>query len=575
MIEEKNVKRAFVNMLFKIKNSIKLKIILTYIMSLIIVYVVTWLVLSVFLFQPLAKDRKQNMINISDKIVEDVRTIRESYDNILFRLISNHNIYQDLSTKCTDYEEVWTALTNIKYTLSEEVARSSVIKKLQIYQRGSDIGQDGRFVLSDTFDEEKLQNTKWIQETIDGTVLLCKYRKISYLYNNVEAYMKIAIKSQEAFGRVMELDGEISGLVYLTNEKNIILAASDEDTLGQNIYQVLPTGYIKLRPGEITSYDSNLIMKDQADDWNVWLVVSSNQLETKVNYAKVVVGIILLGYGLFSALALSMLLNHVFGRLHKLGTKMELIQGDISYVAVPEKGDEVTILEVQYNSMMEKLERVIDEMVEVKSQKQKFEFKSLESQINPHFLYNTLGVMRWEAIDCQNSKLVNMIDNLTTFYRLSLNRGKGVLNIEQELKLVRAYIDIQQMRWDNVVEVEFRVDSNLEKIMIPKMILQPLVENIWLHGNITAESNRKIKILVQDAGLYVIFKIWDNGDGIEKELLEDFKTKPADEDSFGIGIQFIRNILKYYYEEDFKYEVVSKTNLGTLVTLTLPKKLEC
>jgi two-component system sensor histidine kinase YesM len=296
-------------------------------------------------------------------------------------------------------------------------------------------------------------------------------------------------------------------------------------------------------------------------------------LENQVNHAKVVVGLILLGYGLLSGLVLSMLLGHVFGRLHKLGTKMEQIQGNISYVSSIEKGDEVTILEHQYNGMIEKLEHVIDEMVEVKSQKQKFEFKSLESQINPHFLYNTLGVMRWEAIDCDNSKLVNMIDNLTTFYRLSLNRGKGVLNIEQELKLVKAYIDIQQMRWDNVVEVEYRVDANLEKILVPKMILQPLVENIWLHGNITAESNRKIKILVQDADAYVIFKIWDNGDGIEKEVLETFKNKSLAEDSFGIGIQFIRNILTYYYENDFKYEVVSKTNMGTLVRLTLPKKL--
>lgn len=575
--EEKYMKRVFVNMFVKIRNSIKLKIILTYIMSLIIVYVVTWWVLSLFLFQPLERDRKQNMINISERIVEDVRTIRESYDNVIFRLINNHTIYRALSNKCNGYEDVWLALTNIKYTLNEDVARSSVIKKLQIYQQGSDIGQDGRFVFSDSFDAEKLQNTKWMEETIEGTVLLCKYRRITFLYNNVEAYMKIAIKSQEAFGRVTELEGEISGLVYLTNEENIVIASSDLDSIGINVFQVLPTDYIDNQLCEIEEYDSNLIMKAPIDDdWNVWLLVSSNELTTQVNHAQIMAGIILLGYGMCSAIVLSILLNHVFGRLHKLGNKMEQIQGDISYVAIPEKSDEVTLLEVQYNCMMEKLEYVIKEMVDVKSQKQKFEFKSLESQINPHFLYNTLGVMRWEAIESQNSKLVNMIDNLTTFYRLSLNRGRGVLNIEQELRLVKAYIDIQQMRWDNVVEVELEVDPDVEKVIIPKMILQPLVENIWLHGNITAESNRKIKILVQNADPYVVFKIWDNGDGVPKEVLEKFRTKMTEEeDSFGIGIQFIRDILKYYYGEDFKYELISKINMGTLVSITLPKKLGC
>jgi len=221
--------------------------------------------------------------------------------------------------------------------------------------------------------------------------------------------------------------------------------------------------------------------------------------------------------------------------------------------------------------MIDKLEHVVDEMAEVKSQKQKFEFKSLESQINPHFLYNTLGVMRWEAIECQNVKLVAMIDDLTTFYRLSLNRGRGLLSIEQELKLVQAYINIQQIRWDNVVEVIINVDPEVEKIVIPKMILQPLVENIWLHGNITAQNNRKIKIIVQDADSYVEFKIWDNGDGVPKKVLERFRNEISEEDSFGIGIQFIRNILKYYYGENFKYEVSSKKNMGTLVSITLPK----
>ena len=561
-------------MFYKIRNSIKLKIIVTYILSLIIVYIVTWMVLSVFLFQPLEKDRKQNMIDTSKKIVEDVIEIRETYDNVIFRLINNHTIYKSLSDQCNSYEDVWLALTNIKFTLNEDIARSSVIKKLQIYQRGSDIGEDGRFVFSDSFDPKKIENTEWIQETIDGAVLLCKYKEITSLYNHVEAYMKIAIESQEAFKRVTELEGEVNGLVYLTNQENIVIASSDLDSVGLNVFRILPTDYLNNDRGQIDECGEYLIMKSYVDDgWNAWLLVSSNELKTQVNQSKIMVGLILFGYGMLSAIALSVLLNHVFGRLHKLGTKMEHIKGDISYINIPEKSDEVTKLEVQYNSMLDKLEHVVDEMAKVRSQKQKFEFKSLESQINPHFLYNTLGVMRWEAMECENEKLVTMIDDLTTFYRLSLNRGRGLLSIEQELKLVKAYINIQQVRWDNVVEVTIHVDLEVEKVVIPKMILQPLVENIWLHGNITHENNRKIKIVVQNSDSYVKFKIWDNGDGVPKNVIEKFKEEMMEEDSFGIGIQFIRNILKYYYGEDFKYEVMSKKDMGTLVSILLPKKL--
>lgn len=565
------IKKLFI----KINNSIKLKIILVYILSLVIVYIVTWWILSILLFQPLEREREQNMKYNSQKIVADIIDIRENYANILYRLCNNRIIYKSLSNRCKNYESVWEALTSIKYTLSEDMARSSIIKKLEVYQQGSDIGQDGKYVFSDEFNSTKLRNSNWSNEKIDGSILLCKYQKISSLYNEVEAYIKIAIDSQEAFGGAAELERDMSGTVYITNEKNIIIASSEVKNIGNKISKVLPGKITSYIDGEIIENGQTMIMKNSVDEnWNVWLFVSSNQFADQVNQSKIIVGIILLGYGICSGIVLSLSLGRVFKRLHKLGNKMEQIQGDISYIMVPEKFDEVTVLEIQYNSMLEKLENVIDEMAEVKSQKQKFEFKSLESQINPHFLYNTLGVMRWEALESQNQKLVAMIDDLTTFYRLSLNKGRGLLNVDQELKLVKSYISIQQMRWDNVVDVKISMDSELKEVIVPKMILQPLVENIWLHGNITAEGNRKIEISAKNLDPFLEYRIWDNGDGIPEDVLEKFKgSKDIGGDSAGIGIQFIRNILKYYYGDNFVYEVTSKKLLGTLVRIELPKDM--
>jgi two-component system sensor histidine kinase YesM len=510
----------------------------------------------------------------SEQIVEDIRRIRENQTNLLLRLSSNYLIYKSLSNQCVNYEKVWEAITSIKHTLNEELARDSIIKKLQVYQRGSDIGQDGRYVISNGFDESKLQETMWAQEIIDGSKLLCKYQKISYLYNNVEAYIKIAINSQEAFGQATAMKGDLSGAVFLTNEENIVLASSKASYVGININEIVPTkiGY----PENIIRKTKNtMIIKNQVDEhWSVWIFIPSNQLETQVNHAKVMVGFILLGYGICSGIALSLLLRQVFKRLHKLGDKMEQIHGDRSFIMLPENGDEVTVLENKYNSMLQKLENTIDEMAEVKSQKQRFEFKSLESQINPHFLYNTLGVMRWEALECENSKLVAMIDDLTTFYRLSLNKGRGLLNVEQEFKLVKAYINIQQMRWDHVVDVTIHMEDEVKEVIVPKMILQPLVENIWLHGNITAQENRKIEITAKDAGLYIEFSIWDNGDGISEDVIEKFnQNTEMDGTTFGIGIQFIRNILKHYYGDNFKYKVTSNQQFGTLVCMELPKEI--
>lgn len=546
-------------------------------MSLIIVYIVTWGVLSVFLFRTMEIERAQNMVDNSERIVSNIRSIIENYDNILYRLSNNRIIYKSLSDKCRNYEDVWLALTNIKYTLNEDMARTSSIKKLEIYQQGSDIGQDGRYVFSDEFDSTKLENSSWLTETSDGVVMLYKYRKISSLYNEVEAYIKSSIESQEVFGTATEIGNDMSGSVYLTNENDIVIASSDTNTLANSIGDIIPSFKTIYIDNEIIENDEYMVMKSHvSDNWYVWVIVSSSQFAEKINRSKRIVGIILLGYGICSEIALSILLNRIFGRLNKLGDNMEQIQGDMTYINIPEKFDEVTILEVKYNSMLNKLDDVIDEMADVKSQKQKFEFKSLESQINPHFLYNTLGVMRWEALECENSKLVYMIDDLSTFYRLSLNKGQGLLTVLQEFKLVQAYINIQQIRWDNVVNVKVSVEPEVEDIMIPKMILQPLVENIWLHGNITAEGNRKIEISARDAGYYVEFRIWDNGDGISRDVLKRFKNEKRsnEESSFGIGMQFIKDILRYYYKENYIYKVTSDKLSGTLILIKLPKRME-
>ncbi|HHX12277.1 MAG TPA: histidine kinase [Clostridiales bacterium] len=512
----------------------------------------------------------------SEKIVNEIRKTREDYDNVIYRLSSNRIIIESLSDKCPEYEDVWEAINSIRYALNEDMARLPTIRRLQIYQSGSDIGEDGRHLFQGDFDNSRLlDSSEWLNETIDGQEFLSKYQRISQLYNGVEAYLKISIQSQEAFQSAVEIGRELSGTVYLTNRENIVIASSEKNMDNINVQSILPEDISLYKTGRIRENNKIMTMEYSVDDnWDIWLLVPSNQFGNQVRNSKIVVGITLFGYGVFASVILSVLLSKVFGRLHNLGEKMEQIKDDISFVDVPEKYDEVTLLEIKYNSMIQKLSNTIDEMAEVKSQKQRFEFKNMESQINPHFLYNTLGVMRWEALETQNQKLVTMIDNLTTFYRLSLNKGYGLLTVAQEFKLVEAYINIQQIRWDNVVDVQISIDSEVRGIIIPKMILQPLVENIWLHGNITAEGNRKIKVSAKDDYSYVELQIWDNGDGIQEEILETLNLNyDLDRDISGIGIRFIRNILKYYYGSNFIYEVVSNQQTGTLVCIKVPKEM--
>ena len=571
----KVINNWFSKLYIKIQNSTKTKIILMYTCSLIVVYMITWCVLTVYLFQPLELEKQRNVRYNSEKIVKDIRGIVGKYDNILYLLSNDHTINQSLSEECKTYEDVWEALRNIKYCLGEDLDRSSCIKKIEVYQQGSDIGQDGKYVFMDGFNPEKLEKNDWGNETIDNRILLCKYHKVLSLYNNVQAYIKIAISAQEAFEETLIMEREMSGDVLLSDENGYIIASNQPEFRKKNIKQILLEPESLYQEGRIIETNDLLVMKSQVNDkWKVYMMVYSNQLKEQVNHSQIIAGMILLGYGIISGIILSLLLEKVFRRLNYLGKRMEHMKVNMKYITVPNKHDEVTILELQYNSMLDRLEEVINEMAEVKSQKQIFEFKSLESQINPHFLYNTLGVMRWEALESGKNTLVSMIDNLAIFYRLSLNKGKGLLTVDEECCLVLAYIEIQQIRWDYVVDVEIKIEESIKSVVIPKMILQPLVENIWLHGNITAKENRKIAITASEHCNNLELTIWDNGDGIAEDTLHQIiESKSEISENAGIGISFIRNILMHYYGEEFIYEVTSSKQLGTKIRIELPREM--
>lgn len=216
----------------------------------------------------------------------------------------------------------------------------------------------------------------------------------------------------------------------------------------------------------------------------------------------------------------------------------------------------------------------LEEVTAIRIQKQKFEVRSLELQINPHFLYNTLGAMRWEALDCRSRKLVGMIDNLTIFYRRSLNKGNSFLTVIQEVELVRAYIAIQEERYNHCVKVQIEVDQEVESVIVPKMILQPLVENIWIHGDITKSGRQYIGISVHKLSEgYLQILVVDNGSGISEERLKQIKSSGEGNGS-GIGISYIKNILQFYYEDNFVFDIRSKEGEWTRVSLILPDRFK-
>ena len=192
-----------------------------------------------------------------------------------------------------------------------------------------------------------------------------------------------------------------------------------------------------------------------------------------------------------------------------------------------------------------------------------YELKALSSQINPHFLYNTLDTIIWMAEFQDTNRVVSITKALATYFRLALNGGEDLIPLTKEVDHVRQYLYIQQQRYEEKLSYEIQVDENIPDILLPKLVLQPLVENAIYHG--IKEINRpgKIQLTVRYQSPSIKITIEDNGVGLKKQGTSNKALG-------GVGIQNVKERLALYFGEEFKMEFDSVENSYTKVYLTIP-----
>ena len=213
--------------------------------------------------------------------------------------------------------------------------------------------------------------------------------------------------------------------------------------------------------------------------------------------------------------------------------------------------------------MLNHLEQLMMEAREQEQLARVYELKALSSQINPHFLYNTLDTIIWMAEFQDTNRVVSITKALATYFRLALNGGEDLIPLTKEVDHVRQYLYIQQQRYEEKLSYEIQVDENIPDILLPKLVLQPLVENAIYHG--IKEINRpgKIQLTVRYQSPSIKITIEDNGVGLKKQGTSNKALG-------GVGIQNVKERLALYFGEEFKMEFDSVENSYTKVYLTIP-----
>lgn len=305
--------------------------------------------------------------------------------------------------------------------------------------------------------------------------------------------------------------------------------------------------------------------------WNVWLYKPEKLMGNSIRQ----INIITFGGTLVCLVATFMCIRFTaifvtirIGKLQKAVARVE--KEDFSYTLNTTSQDEIGELITSFSKMERKLNYLINEVYKSKIKEKEYEMKALQAQINPHFLYNTLSLINWKAIEAGKRDISKITLALSAFYRTSLNKGNSITHISGEIENMRSYLSIQLMLHDDGFDVTEDIDDSILEYTCPNLILQPLIENAIDHGIDVMPDGRRgaISISCKDMDTYILFIVKDNGIGMTREQTIKILTK----DSKGYGVRNVNERLKLCYGEEYPMIIKSEENAGTEVIITIPKK---
>lgn len=237
---------------------------------------------------------------------------------------------------------------------------------------------------------------------------------------------------------------------------------------------------------------------------------------------------------------------------------------------------EIQVLSDSFNEMTGEIRMLIDNIKDKEKNLHLVETRLLQEQINPHFLYNTLDSIVWLAEDDRSEDVIAMVTDLSNFFRTTLAAGKDFMTVREERSHIESYLKIQGFRYQDIMEYEIDMEKEISECMIPKLLLQPLVENALYHGVKKKRGKSLIRVWGYREGDCLVFKVVDNGKGMTKETLQELRNnieKPIDQrgsDSFGLAN--VNQRIKYYYGKEYGLDIESEENIGTEATIMIPSK---
>ena len=233
---------------------------------------------------------------------------------------------------------------------------------------------------------------------------------------------------------------------------------------------------------------------------------------------------------------------------------------------------ELKILDRNFDKMADRITSLMDRQRRDQQSLHRAELELLQAQINPHFLYNTLDSIAILAESQREEDVIDMVNSLSTFFRNSLNRGEDIISLRSELIQARSYLEIQQIRYSDILTWEIDVPEDLQDCNVPKLILQPLIENALYHGIKNRRGRGLITITGEESGEDLFLRVKDNGAGMTPEQLALLQSGAFEEHHSGLGLKNVHQRIRLYCGKEYGLSFDSVLGEGTTVTVRLPRR---
>ena len=418
-------------------------------------------------------------------------------------------------------------------------------------------------------------------DTDPNTQTIAMGRTINSVANQERiGYALIYIREKSIIDAFKDTELLRNGEIFVVGKNGNIISCIEKELLGQrNEFTTLEElEYINPRSFGTSKIDGMnyyfLYGEINGTNWRMISFIPAIEYEKEIIWLRNWITLIIIVCCLLSVAFSVAISGGVSKPVRDLSKMMrEIGDGDFSVYSTYDSKDEIGVLSRHFNEMVSQVKNLIQKVYEEELLKQKAELKSLRMQINPHFLYNSLESINWMARIRGVPEIGKMVKALGDLMRASIS-GDDFVTVGEEIKNIENYLIIQKFRYGDKIEVNIDIKPGIEKHKIPKLILQPIVENAIVHGIEKMVGSGIINISGAVSGNNIILKVTDNGLGINEDRIKTILSAPEHagrtNGHTNIGLRNVDRRIKIYYGEEYGVQIQSREGRGTTVTLSFP-----